>query len=249
MRVPFTAVVVVLSVAGVVSTGAVAANAATSITVSGTVQCLNGKAVDGVWVASSGGSSKFAAKTYLPGTYTEMRYSASVLSGNIQVRVGCGGSTPTANWGSTNNSPWRELGGSRTLNAFCNGTGACSWPATGNKTTRNLGDPGNCTWEALDKWHSYEGYYPSWSGNAYQWSTTAAQNHWTVTPVPMNQSVVVFPKSAASSLGHVAWVNSVTVSGKSVLLNITEMNYKGLGIIDTRTVTANPSLRYIVAPN
>ncbi len=68
MRVPFTVVVVVLSVAGVVSTGAVAANAATSITVSGTVQCLNGKAVDGVWVASSGGSSKFAAKTYLPGT-------------------------------------------------------------------------------------------------------------------------------------------------------------------------------------
>ncbi len=65
----------------------------------------------------------------------------------------------------------------------------------------------------------------------------------------MNQSVVVFPKSAASSLGHVAWVNSVTVSGKSVLLNITEMNYKGLGIIDTRTVTANSSLRYIVAPN
>ena len=65
----------------------------------------------------------------------------------------------------------------------------------------------------------------------------------------MNQSIVVFPISTGSPLGHVAWVNSVTVSGGSILLNITEMNYKGLGVVDTRTVTANASLRYIVAPN
>jgi surface antigen len=227
-----------------------AAMASTTITVSGTVQCLSGGAVDGVWVASSGGGSGFASKHYLPSSYTEMQYSANVTSGDIQLRVGCGGSTPTADWGSTNNSPWRVLNGSRTLNAFCNGSGACSWPATGNKSTTNLGDAGNCTWEALYLWHAYEGYYPLWSGNAYQWSTTAAQNKWTVTPVPMSQSIVVFPANATyGSLGHVAWINSVTISGSTVLLNITEMNYHGLGIVDTRTVTANSLLRYIVAPN
>lgn len=244
-RVPSIATVAMVGLIGVLSTTPTSASAASSITVSGTVQCLNGKAVDGVWVASTGGASKFAAKSYLPGTYAQMRYSATVGSGDVQVRVGCGGSQPTANWGSANNSPWRELNGSRTLNAFCNGSGACSWPATGNKTTRNHGAPGNCTWEALAKWYAYEGYYPLWSGNAYSWSTTAAQNHWTVTSVPMNQSIVVFPISAASSLGHVAWVNSVTVSGGNVLLNITEMNYKGLGVVDTRTVTANSTLRYM----
>jgi surface antigen len=229
----------------------VAARAAAAITVSGTVQCTNGKAVDGVWVQSSGGNSKFASKIYLPNNYSEMQYSAQVLSGDIQVRVGCGGNAPTADWGSTNDSPWRELAGSRTLNAFCNGSGTCSWPATGNKTTTNLGDPGNCTWEALHLWYAYEGYYPLWSGNAYQWSTTAAQNYWTVTAVPMSQSIVVFPQgtTAASADGHVAWVNGVTVSGGNVILNITEMNYEGLYIVDTRNVTANSSLRYIVAPN
>jgi surface antigen len=245
----FTATAVMTGVIGVLSMTSTPARAASPITVSGTVQCLNGKAVDGVWVASTGGGSRFAAKTYLPGTYSQMQYSASVLSGNIQVRVGCGGSTPTANWGTANNSPWRVLGGSRTLNAFCNGSGACSWPAIGNKTTRNLGVPGNCTWEALAKWYAYEGYYPLWSGNAYLWSTTAAQNHWTVTSVPMSQSIVVFPISNVSPVGHVAWVNSVTVSGGNVLLSITEMNLRQLYVIDTRTVTANSALRYIVAPD
>lgn len=246
------ALYVTCPIAGVticLSTVAAPASAASSITVSGTVHC-HGGAVNGVWVASSGGGSEFASKHYLPNDYADMQYSATVVSGNIQLRVGCGGNTPTANWGSTNNSPWRVLSGSRTLNAFCSGSGSCSWPTTGKKWSNNLGDAGNCTWEALDKWHSYEGYYPLWSGNAYEWSTTAAQNGWSVTTVPMSESIVVYPAAANNGYdGHVAWVNSVTVSGNSVQLNITEMNVNGLGVVDTRTVTANSSLRYIVAPN
>jgi len=243
---------VVIGIVAAISATVVAANAATTITVSGTVQCTNGKAVDGVWVQSTGGKSEFAGKTYLPNNYSETQYSATVLSGDIQVRVGCGSNTPTANWGSTNDSPWRELTGSRTLNVFCNGSGTCSWPATGDKVNRNLGDAGNCTWEALNIWDQYEGYYPLWYGNAYQWSASAAQYGWTVTSVPMSESIVVFPASNASALtvdGHVAWVNRVTVSGGNVILNITEMNYEGFNVVDTRNVTANSSLRYIVAPN
>lgn len=47
------------------------------------------------------------------------------------------------------------------------------------------------------------------SGNGWQWASTAATNHWSVTTIPMPDSIVVFPAAATNSAGHVAWVVSL----------------------------------------
>jgi surface antigen len=240
--------------AGLVVLNQASASAASSVTVSGVVHCNSG-AVVGVWVQSSGGGSKFASWKRLATSASDSTYSATIstnLPSNIQLHVGCGGST--SKWGSSNYSPNRAVSGSRTINAFCSGSGSCSFAANGRTTTRNFGYPLQCTQGAYNNWHAYTGYWPYWSGNAAQWSTTAAQNGYTVTTVPMAKSIVVFPATKSNSAGHVAWVNSLSQSSTGVItLNVNEENYDGTasrptGHIRNWSYAASSSYRYIVAP-
>jgi hypothetical protein len=55
-------------------------------------------------------------------------------------------------------------------------------------------------------------------------------------------SILVFP----SAMNHVAWVTGMSPDGS--LITITEMNVRGLGVVDTRTIPTSSSYHYIVAP-
>ncbi len=254
IKVPLRWLMAVGATAALVVLNQPSASATVSVTISGVVHCNSG-AVVGVWVQSTGGGSKFANWQHMITSASDSTYSAAVstnLPSNVQLHVGCGGSP--ASWGSSNNSPYRSVAGSSTINAFCSGTGSCSYAAKGHTTNHNLGIHLQCTEGAYNNWHAYTGYWPLWSGNAAQWSTTAAQNGYTVTSVPMAKSIVVFPATATNYAGHVGWVNSISQnSAGAITLNVNEENYDGTagsptGHIRNANYPANPSYRYIVAP-
>lgn len=123
--------------------------------------------------------------------------------------------------------------------------------AVGRTVSGNQGASGQCTWWAIDRFHAYSGYYPNLlapgnNGDAQYWAGNAAYNGWTVTASPRVASIAVFPawKNGAGSVGHVAWVTGV--SGGQI--TISEMNYVAWNQVDTRTLTPDPTVRYILAP-
>jgi surface antigen/LysM repeat protein len=83
---------------------------------------------------------------------------------------------------------------------------------------------GQCTYYVAEVRHV------TWGGNARSWLTNAAAAGAKVGRTPIPGAIMV---SSESRYGHVAVVD--TVSGDS--FTVTEMNYKGLGIIDTRTIS------------
>jgi surface antigen len=222
--------------------------ATTSMTVSGVVQCNSGPVV-GIWVQASGSGSGFASWTPLSITASAATYSkvlGAVATRSIQLHVGCGGK-PTS-WGSTSYTTTRTISSSHVLNTWCTvATHSCAAPASGKLTTYDMGESGNCTWEALKLFHSYEGWgATTWPyivpSNASQWATTATEAGWSVRSVPVPDSILVF----APSQNHVAWVNSISANGST--LNITEMNHISLGVVDTRNIAESSAFRFIVAP-
>lgn len=124
-------------------------------------------------------------------------------------------------------------------------TGAVA--STGKTTAKNLGVAGNCTWWAINEFHTFSGLYPYFTGNAKDWAASAASNGWTVISTPHQNSIAVFPPGVNGALsdGHVGWVTGV--SGSKI--TISEMNGPaGFGKVDTRTLTPASSVRYILAP-
>jgi len=80
------------------------AGATTSLTISGSVACAGGQPVEGVWVQSSGGGSKFAG--WQATSSTAASYSATISTAVptvISLHVGCGGSK--SSWASDNRTP------------------------------------------------------------------------------------------------------------------------------------------------
>jgi surface antigen len=220
-----------------------------TISISGVVTCASG-GVQGIWVNSSGGGSRFAGWKAFNTSVNDASYGATFtthLPTTIQLRVGCGGS-PTK-WGTANLSPNRTVSGTKFLNAFCDNAGHCSWPATGKTAPYNEGAAGQCTQGAYNWWHAYAGYWPYFSGNAGQWASSGL-NGWTATRVPMPASMVVWP----GTTGHVAWVNSISQAASgAITLNITEENYDGTaahptGHIRSRSMAATAGLWYIPVP-
>ena len=124
--------------------------------------------------------------------------------------------------------------------------------ATGLTTSGNQGVQGQCTWFADYEFHAYSGLWPNFvwtvdNGNAEYWAQNAAHNGWTVTATPSVDSVAVFQpgQNGAGSVGHVAWVTSV--SGGSI--TIYEMNGTlGPYQEDYRTIVPAAGVRYILAP-
>jgi surface antigen len=223
-------IVSLISTAGVLAYAA-PAQASSTITISGVVHC-HGGAVEGVWVASSGGGSGFADVYSFKtgkndGSSDNVRYSRKVtatLPTSITLHVGCGGST--ASWKTVNYSVTpKGVRASGVLNAFCGNDqakGPCNWPAKGKTTTYNLGEPKQCTWQAIQDFHASDAIWPYWTGDAGTWHTTAKANGWSVTTVPMSKAIVEMP-------GHVAWVMrlNTTSAGAFVGIHVHEMNYDG----------------------
>jgi len=100
----------------------------------------------------------------------------------------------------------------------------------------NPGAPGQCTWLAELEFHDYTGTYIDTlggNGNAMYWGANAAAHGWTVTSQPTVNSIVVFQPGVdgAGSVGHVAWVTSVSGSNISVV----EMDFPHPYIVSTRS--------------
>lgn len=247
---------------GLLLAGTLTASAATA-SVKGVVYCKGGHSVVGVWVESTGGGSTWAEWTPFAGRPYAAYYSATLdtaLPTQIRLHVGCGGSYST--WWSNNRTPYWSISMSRTLNTICAeaaevGT-RCSWPAKGETRSTNPGAAGYCTWGAAEKWKTATSSYPNLSGNASKWGSSATNADWTVTPIPMARSIVVFPASSSNSFGHVAWVTGLDLKSDGVYINIIEMNYGpwtdknagktvNFGKYTKRTVK-HTNMTYILAP-
>ena len=147
---------------------------------------------------------------------------------------------------------WTNTPGQNTWTSSIPRCGTTAVVATvGRTVSYNEGASGQCTWYAIYRFHAYSGYYPNLvapgnNGNAQYWAGNAVYNGWTVTATPRVNSIAVFPPytNGAGSVGHVAWVTSV--SGGQI--TIAEMNYVGWNQVDTRTLTPASTVRYILAP-
>jgi surface antigen len=91
----------------------------------------------------------------------------------------------------------------------------------------NLYAPGNCTWYAKSRRPDL----PNNLGNANTWYARAVAQGWNVGLTPKKGAVAT---TTAGSLGHVAYVEGVSLDGQWV--TISEMNYRGLYSMNTRTV-------------
>jgi surface antigen len=89
--------------------------------------------------------------------------------------------------------------------------------------------------------YGYCTYYVStkvsvpWIGNASQWLHNAPEYNYEVTNEPSVGDIVV--TSEGDSRGHVAYVESVSDN----TITVSEMNYKGWGIVSTRKITKKSS--------
>lgn len=120
--------------------------------------------------------------------------------------------------------------------------------SSGVRASRNWATPGQCTWGVLIKWYAATGFYPGgWTGNAMVWDTGAAAAGYTVSGTPRARSILVMDPGVhgSSSVGHLAWVTSV--SGGQV--TVIEMNaLAGPFNFNTRTLSDGPGMKYIYAP-
>ncbi len=120
----FAAVLVtaVTSASALLVASPVPADAATAqITISGTVACRGGHEVVGVWVASSGGGSKWASYTKRSYAPWVAEYTATFTTSTptkIRIDTGCG-RTSTGAWYSNNASPTYSTSSSKKINLVC----------------------------------------------------------------------------------------------------------------------------------
>ena len=125
--------------------------------------------------------------------------------------------------------------------------------AVGRIQGRNPGTEGQCTWGAAQKWFEASGTYPALVGDAMSWSDSAIAAGWTVVDDAQERSIVVFKPgvAGASSIGHVAWVDSVSQRPDGRWIHVTEMNNSelgGVGIFNGREIEDGPGMSYILLP-
>ena len=85
-------------------------------------------------------------------------------------------------------------------------------------------------------------------GNAYEWLGKAAADGLHTVTTPAVDTIVVYGRGGGYSEadGHVAKVTAVGPGG--LTFTVTEMNYKGSGIIDTRVSTMQDVLGFVYPP-
>lgn len=86
--------------------------------------------------------------------------------------------------------------------------------------------------------------------SALDWATNAGNQGFRMSGVPHTRSIVVWPANQGinSSLGHVAWVTRVWVSGGATYFRVREMNWSGWNVWSERDVKHADYMRFIVAP-
>lgn len=98
---------VVCGVAGVAAVASLAVAAApeamASTGVGGSVSCVTGRAVEGIWVVANSGGSNWARMNVAGGTSSAVSWSYTLPNGgSYSLHVGCGGSP--SSWASTSTS-------------------------------------------------------------------------------------------------------------------------------------------------
>ena len=91
----------------------------------------------------------------------------------------------------------------------------------------NTYTPGNCTWYAKSRRPDL----PNALGNANTWYARAVSLGWNVGSTPKKGAIGT---TTAGWAGHVVYVEGVSLDGQTV--TISEMNYRGLYSMNTRTV-------------
>jgi surface antigen len=109
---------------------------------------------------------------------------------------------------------------------------------TGPVSTVDTYDFGECTyWAALRREQSGHAIPNSW-GNANTWAIRAAAAGYLVDHVP---EVGAIMETTAGPYGHVAYVESVGMDGS---WTISEMNFKGWDMVDSRSLASSYAGEY-----
>nr|WP_263314000.1 LysM peptidoglycan-binding domain-containing protein [Mammaliicoccus sp. Marseille-Q6498] len=107
-----------------------------------------------------------------------------------------------------------------------------SRPSSGGGS--NLYASGQCTYYAFSKRPDIGN---TW-GNANNWASAAAQSGYTVNNSPAAGAIL---QSTAGGYGHVAYVDRVNSDGS---IQVSEMNYQGVGVVSSRTISASAAGSY-----
>jgi hypothetical protein len=89
-------------------------------------------------------------------------------------------------------------------------------------------------------------WIPAGLGNAKDWLANAAAKGYPITSTPAPGRAVVYGGGGGySALGHVALVTAVNSNGT---FEVSEMNYRGVGVVDRRVSTMADVLGFIAPP-
>jgi hypothetical protein len=111
-------------------------------------------------------------------------------------------------------------------------------------STPNTYTAGNCTWYVKDQFS----WVPNMWGNAAEWWGRAQSGGFGTSSNPQAGSIAVWGPGIdpPQGFGHVAVVRAVQPDGS---FTVSEMNWQGLGKVDTRTVKDRSNLLgFILAP-
>ena len=240
---------------------AVPADASTPVEVRGTAHCATKEPVEGVRVVTTRRISTAAiARGLVPHVaYWSVVMPSDSFPSDVRIAVRCGGRervTPGRRISTWSSSPTSTQ---TTMNAICDAT-SCRYPRVKDAVTTNSYQRsfGECTYGAAEKFLSATGVFPrSISGDAREWTATAAAGGWDIyrwNPVP--RSLVVFQPGDYGSFeidgrGHVGWVTRVERRSDGVYVTFHEMNGEG-GFArwsdPLPTVKHGAGMSYVVAP-
>ncbi|MHD0369214.1 CHAP domain-containing protein [Mammaliicoccus sciuri] len=161
--------------------------------------------------------------------------SHNTSSNQNNVRVTTTQAPSTSNHTATTSNSSSNVSTATTSNSSSNvstTTTSTSRPSTGGGA--NLYTAGQCTYYAFSKRPDLGS---TW-GNANNWANAAAQSGYTVNNNPSAGSVL---QTTAGGYGHVAYVDKVNSDGS---IQVSEMNYQGVGVVSTRTISASAAGSY-----
>ncbi len=114
-----------------------------------------------------------------------------------------------------------------------------------NQLYNGPGDPtdrydyGNCTYWVYLLRRKFGETIPNNWGNANTWAINALKDHYLVNHTPSVGSIM---QTSAGSLGHVAFVTSVSPLGLS--WSISEMNVIGWDVVDVKTLPIDKAINF-----
>lgn len=160
----------------------------------------------------AGSVSSSQAKSHSP-KFKEAKYSDGIISEEYSGSRGAKSSEENAHLENRQNNKYRKS--ERKVKSASDGV-----PGTGHRFPF-----GQCTWYVAQK------KYIPWSGNAGTWLHKAKNMGYATGRTPEKGAIAVF---GGSYFGHVALVESV----RGGQITLSEMNYKGVGKVSYRNISA-----------